>query len=198
MSVANGEIMIKTVCLFCERKHLHFMDLKNDSYHIVCKKCGSYIVEHYSSKEFKNSHFAGKIHGIVSIIKEMNYKDITPIVGFDKHDDGISMVTFERMFKMIPSAIEEKADRVLLNLHVLFNKEKSILTIMKKDISFYYSESISEMEKVKKHLVENDYAVIKNHTSDILNNENYRFSFFDDISITEKGIRRIENLKTND
>ena len=190
--------MIKTVCVFCEEKHLHFTDLKNDSYHIVCKRCGSYIIEHYSGIEFRNSNFVGKIHGIISMIKEMNYRDITPLVGFDKYDDGISMVTFEKMLKMLPSSIEEKADRVLMNLLVMLNKGKSILTVMKKDVSFYYSESISEMERVKKILSENEYAVIKNHISDILNMENYKFSFFDDVSITEKGIKKIENLQKSD
>ncbi|MGE3063856.1 MAG: hypothetical protein AB7T10_09545 [bacterium] len=169
-------------CVFCEKKSRNSEKDVEELYCIHCRRCGSYRIDIKSYRDFKVSSLYKSRHFIISIIKEINCSGRIPTIGFANElpDDGI--LTFEKMISMYPKSIEEKIERITTNLKRR-SEEKKIITLMKNDYAFYYSEDEEEMKKIKSILLERDLIDIKRHEMGILSKKSYRYNFFEDICI---------------
>lgn len=185
---------MKTHCSFCGAKPQSIKNIREKAIRIECKKCGTYDIDVESHLCFRESVYYDKRCRVVAIIKEMNAGQVIPAVGLTNFNGEQYLLSFDKLLGMHPESMAEKVDRILINVSKMSFRGKDFLTVMKKDYAFYYAENEGEMERVKAHLNENDLLIINSHTSDMLNDPGYQFSFFDDIRIGEAGREKIKRL----
>jgi len=172
--------------VFCEKRPVAELLLKPDLHHITCRKCGSYIIDAVSLLNFKFSEFYKERCSLAAIVKEINCRGESPLIGSaEKKNDKV--LTFAKMVSMAPKSIDEKAERIVSNMQRMAERGNETMTILKHDLAFYYAKSIQEVEEIKKHLTDNNFIAISMHKSKIGEENNYKFKFFEDASLTEKG-----------